>query len=130
MSYDEAYGPIEKHYKDLAMSNTWGHLFPTTEETRGNITFCKCYYGETLVLKHTLVINDSPWLADAFSDFMNEVKIEEGEVKTLNVILKILVIPERDYDQEEIKEELEYDSDWVIPTYDQLKIEEVQNDKI
>lgn len=112
MSYEEAFGPYEAHYKSLVMHSTWGHLFPNQIYSEGTIRLaCPLYGSGTVIIDESESLpGSSPWWFDAVHGFANNISdnMEPGQV--LEIAISVSVVQcEEELEDWQIDEEQEPD---------------------
>jgi hypothetical protein len=93
VSVADAFAPIEEKYRNQVMAETFGHLAPQPRQKySGEILFTHGEYGDIVVIKNTIDIDDSPWFFEDMQQFVagyivqgrdtyvNRTKIESGAV--------------------------------------------------
>jgi len=85
---------IHADAKRVVMHQTWGHLFPEDTETfGGTIQMVASVYGDTVVLKDTTGVPDSPWYYESLMTFVSEFLTdkEDGVVYDVEVICSVAI---------------------------------------
>ena len=93
MSYEEAFGPAEAHYKNKVMHQTWGHLFPEKDYYEGKVRVANTIYtGATIIDENSDLPGSSPWWFDAINTFIDtvETNMEDGEVSEFDISVNIV----------------------------------------
>jgi len=83
---EAAFAPATEKYRAEVLGATFGHLAPRPQEKySGEIVFTHAEYGDSVVIRSTIEIDDSPWFYEDLHDFVAQdricrVKIENGSV--------------------------------------------------
>ena len=104
MSYDEAFAPIEAHYKKIVMHDTWGHLFPEQPSYTGNLRVSYTIYGSIDILDESPQLPEgSPWWNSAANEFACKMSddMERGEVSEFKILVDIVEHKELDEDNDD-----------------------------
>jgi len=85
--------PINAHYKQQVLVNTWGHLAPEKNVSyKGEILFSVSGYGnagKALIDSKFDNLNDSPWLYDAIYEYLDKWKgLQDGCIYKINCTLR------------------------------------------
>lgn len=84
-SWAETFAPIQSHYRNAVLQDTWGHLAPQKNRSyKLSILFMVSEYGNT---GNTLIdtkladdLKDSPWLYDAINEEINKHELKDSGV--------------------------------------------------
>ncbi len=84
MSLDEAFAPIEAHYRAQIIGATFGHLAPKPKEVyEGTVLFAHGEYHDLCVIRSTINVDDSPWFyEDLHGDYFWKKKIAGKRIVT------------------------------------------------
>ena len=107
MSYEEAFGPAEAHYKNVCIHQTFGHLYPEQTHYEGTVRIASDIYGQTAVLDECPNLPESsPWWYEAITNFTCDVSkdMEGGEVAAFKISVEIVEFIE-ELEQWQIDEE-------------------------
>ncbi len=89
---EEAFAPIEAHYKREVFKSTWGNLAPIkNKQYKGYILFCVSVYqsGTHFIINSEFgELEDSPWFYDSMHEFIYSLKLQEGGVYRFNGCVK------------------------------------------
>jgi len=110
-SMARAFAPAEAHYKNIVITNTWGHLYPDKPQYKGKVRLVKEMYcsNSVHVLDEKNLPQSSPWWYDAITEFAFQVGLndmEAGEVAEFDIQVDIVqcVRELEDWEAEEYKE--------------------------
>lgn len=70
---------IEADYRAQVIGETFGHLAPKKNHTyRGDLVIGHSLYGDVVILKDTLGVDDSPWYYQELHDFAAVIAAKPG----------------------------------------------------
>lgn len=71
MSLADAFAPVEAGYRNQVMTETFGHLAPhPRQKYSGEILFTHGEYGDIIVIRNEIEIEDSPWFFEDIQEFV------------------------------------------------------------
>ena len=126
MSYEEAFGPYEAHYKSIILHNVWGHLFPDQIYYEGAIRLAGPMYGAhgsvVIIDESESLPGSSPWWYDAICGFAEKAggDLEAGQVIEVAVAVSIVQC------EEEPEQWLLDEGDWEPDTWTEIHISQMK----
>ncbi len=119
---DEVYAPIDAHYKNIVLHQTWGHLFPQGIYYEGYVRIANSIYSyfDAAVLNEQIEISSSPWWYEAITEFAYQVNkdMDDGEVADFKIAVIVETVLE-DYPEYLEPDEIE---DFEQESYQRLNI--------
>ncbi len=111
----DAFVAHEAIARNVVQINTWGHLFPTKEEYRGELVVASTCYDGVVIVEERIDIQNSPWWYSAVHDFIFSLEgLEPGDIETLPIIVRVAEVEDEKFDPD--------DPDEVADTHQEIHI--------
>ena len=93
-TFDAVFAPIEAHYKNAVITQTFGHLYPDKTHYKGKVIIAIDYYNSqgAVILDEKDMPQASPWWYDAITDFAFDAfkDVETGAVFEVDIEVDIV----------------------------------------